>query len=105
DAEKNDLDGYIVRSTWILPDGTASGEATPTVTLKEPGDHIVKLIVADDDGLTTTAQAVLTATIDGTVPPQVVSTPSLHAVAGQAWHYDADDTLTVTGGGPYDFTL
>ncbi len=105
DAEKNDLDGYVVRSTWILPDGTVSGEVRPTVTLTAPGKHTVELVVADDDGLETRARAVITATKDGTIPPRVVSTPNTHAVAGQPWSYDADGVISVTGGGPYAFTL
>lgn len=104
-AEVNDVDGYLVSQTWILPGGAVSAEPNPTFVIDEPGEHTVELIVLDDSGLQTRARTNIAATRDGVLPPRVISLPNKRAVAGQAWRYDEDGALSVTGGGPYRFAL
>lgn len=47
-----DADGTIISREWDFGDGTTSTDEQPTHAFSVAGDHVVTLVVTDDDGLT-----------------------------------------------------
>jgi PKD repeat protein len=63
-----DPDGEIVVFGWTFGDGTGSVAEDPTHTFRRPGEHIVTLMVRDDQG-TTSEPRRETISVRGSAPP------------------------------------
>jgi len=92
--------GWDHQLSWDFGDGSTAGPKTTTGilhTFDSPGVYHVRARATSGDrvgvgGVTVTATAT-----DGGLPPRIISTPSLTAAAGEAYHYDDDDTVEVSG--------
>lgn len=81
--------GTIVNYHWDFGDGTTSGSATPSKTFTDGGDHLVTLLVTDNDGLTGLASRTISVvTFD---PPQCAGAAG--GLLRQVWNSIAGATV------------
>ena len=59
-SNATDPDGNVDSFSWNFGDGATATEPAPLHKFPGPGDYLVSLTVADDDGVTTTAWRYLT---------------------------------------------
>ncbi|GAA3602893.1 PKD domain-containing protein [Agrococcus terreus] len=97
-AASTDADGTIASYAWSFGDGSTASGRTAAHDYASPGDYIVRLTVADDDGATATTTRTVTATAPPNQPPTAtIGAPQVDgrsvSVSG-AGSTDADGTVT-----------
>ncbi|TRZ49352.1 MAG: PKD domain-containing protein, partial [Dehalococcoidia bacterium] len=99
-SESYDSDGSIVAYSWDFGDGTAATGVTAEHAYSEAGTYTVTLTVTDNDGVTDTT----TATISATTPPAPNQSPvasftkSAETVfRGESFYFDASESYDSDG--------
>lgn len=102
-ADFADEDGQVVTHTVRFPDGSSSSLLCTGRAFSEAGRHEATLVVTDDAGLSChdRVEAVVLAA-DGSVPPRILSLPSMVARCGVPWTYSerGDGLPKAAGTGP-----
>lgn len=93
-----DPDGSIVSYSWDFGDNTTAEGRTITHTYTTPGEHLVALTVADDDGATATMTQPVTVSEPPAGPAPIATDAFERTLTSQWGTADLGGVWTVTGG-------
>ena len=106
EASGKDPDGIITKRSWLFSDGNTSEEVSIGKLYSQAGVYDARLEVEDNAGLKGHDQvSIYVASLDGKMPPRIVSSPYLSAKVGQAYQYDTDGMVAAQGTRPLFWTL
>lgn len=90
-AGSTDGDGSIVSYAWNFGNSTTSTQANPSTVYTNPGTYTAVLTVTDNDGLTDTANVVITVTALPNAPSGLIATAVSHSQINLAWVDNANN--------------
>ncbi len=101
EAQFSDPESRVVTRVMTLHDGqVVAGVDSAQVDVRVAGEVTEVLTVTNALGLSTTDRLTLKGTVNGAMPPRLLSralAKNLTVLRGSAWHYDGDDAPTASG--------